>query len=108
MPPQAWFNYIDHESRIRTRMITDSRGRIVHFTLQLEVMVEDEWYPVIRYDSAHDEAHIDFIDPSGATYKKQWLDVHEPYNIIFTLAESELTATYEVHRDRFMRQLKGG
>jgi hypothetical protein len=107
MPPHAWFNYIDHENRIRTRMITDSRGRVIVFMLQLETMIEDEWYPVIRYDSAHDEAHIDLIDPSGATYKKQWLDVREPYNAVFTLAENDLKTHFTEYRERFIRQLKG-
>lgn len=104
MPPQGWFNNMDHETRIRTRMTTDNRGEVMKFSLQLEVLVGEKWLPVVRYDNAHDEAHIDFLDPTGATYEKVWLGLRSPFNDAFTLAENELKRTYEQHRTRFFQQ----
>lgn len=107
MPPHFWFNDLDHETRIRTQMLTNAIGEVVMFTLQLELSVEDRWYPVVRYDTAHAEAHIDFLDPRGVTYDKDWLGVHAPFNSVFTLAEDELKDSVEEHRERFLRQLEG-
>lgn len=107
MPPHFWYNNLDHETRIRSRMTTNNRGEVIMFTLQLELLIDEVWYPVIRYDSAHDEAHIDFLDPSGVTYNKVWLGLRSPFNTAFTLAEDELKDSVDNHRARFMRQLKG-
>jgi len=35
------------------------KGRVTRFTVQLEVLVNNEWRVVIRYDVAHGFAHID-------------------------------------------------
>jgi hypothetical protein len=34
----------------------------------------------VRYDNAHEEAHIDYIDPQGVTYDKVWLNLRKPFN----------------------------
>ena len=106
MPPHDWFNYLDHETRIRTRMTTNRRGEITVCTLQLEFLVDDEWLPAVRYDTAHDEAHNDLIDPSGVEYDKIWLGESQPFNMLFTLAEDELEEDAAEHRQRFFRQLR--
>lgn len=107
MPQKAWENYLDSDTRIRARIRSDGRGRIVAFTAQLEVLVGGEWHPAVRYDNAHGRAHIDYINPKGVTYEKVWLDHWEPYNEAFTLADNELKTTYHVHRARFLNQLRG-
>lgn len=106
MPPQFWFNYLDHENRIRSRMTTDSRGRVISFMLQFEVLVDQVWFPVVRYDSAHGQAHIDYLDPKGVTCEKIWLGRWGPFNNAFTLAENELKATWPAHRSRFLKQME--
>lgn len=108
MPPHFWFNDRDHETRIRTQMMTNAIGEIVMFMLQLELWVNDRWYPVVRCDTAHGEAHIDFLDQKGVTYDKVWLGATTPYNAAFTMAENELISSAEAHRQRFLRQLEGG
>lgn len=105
-PPQFWFNSLDHENHIRSRMTTDSRGRAIRFTLQLETIIDDDWTPVVRYDNAYGRAHIDSIDPGGVTCEKVWLEHWEPFNNAFTPADNELKATWQVHRSRFLTQMK--
>jgi hypothetical protein len=48
-------------------MTTDMRGNVVDFTLQLAILVNREWMPIVRYDTAHGEGHIDYIGPGGHT-----------------------------------------
>jgi hypothetical protein len=106
MPPQYRLNYLNHETRIRTRMTTNNRGEVTVFTLQLEFRIEDEWLPAVRYDTAHGEAHIDYIDPTGVTYEKVWLSIRSPYNIAMTRAEHELKRDWSAHIDRFRSQME--
>lgn len=48
-------------------MTTDNQGNVGHFTAQLEVWLEDTWWPVVRYGSAHYEVHGDYINPKAVT-----------------------------------------
>jgi len=48
------------------------RGRVVHFVVQLEVEVEDEWKPVVRYDCSHRFVHRDSYDLRGRQRKEEF------------------------------------
>jgi hypothetical protein len=76
--------------------------------LQPEFLVGDDWLPAVRYDSAHGEAHIDLLDPSGVEYDKIWLGETAPFNTTFSRAEDELEESADKHRTRFIRQLGKG
>lgn len=95
---------LDEESVIRVRVTMDRRGQILKFTAQLECFIEGDWRRVVRYDSAHGQAHIDLIDPKGVEYEKIWLGFFEPYNIAFTRAVDEVKETYREHKARYLSQ----
>ncbi|MGB3307798.1 MAG: hypothetical protein WBA63_16545 [Thermomicrobiales bacterium] len=78
-----------------------------HFTVQLELWLDGQWHPVVRYDNAHGEAHIDYINPKGITYQKVWLDLRWPFNVAFTQAREELEEDYQQHIARLITQLEG-
>lgn len=46
------------------------RGKLTNFVVQLEVVVDDRWIPVVRYDSAHGFPHIDHYYMDGRRTKK--------------------------------------
>lgn len=101
---RSWFNYLDDRTRIRSRAGFDQRSNIEQFTLQLEYVVEDDWLPVVRFDSAHGEAHIDYINLKGEEYYKVWLGIGPPYNEVFTLAEAELKTSFATFIYEFLRR----
>lgn len=80
------------------------RGRMVRFTLQIEVLDEGRWHPVIRCDTVHGEAHLDYLTPDGEEYNKTWLGVTAPYNAIHARMVQEFTTTYQAHIRRWFRQ----
>jgi hypothetical protein len=41
------------------------KGKVIHFVVQLEVKVENQWKVVIRYDCAHGFSHVDQYDRKG-------------------------------------------
>jgi len=70
--------------------VTTNRRFVEVFTLQLEVLVDGEWMPVVRCDTAHGEAHVDHLRPDGVTYRKEWLGERFPYNDVFTATLDQL------------------
>ncbi|MFH1581210.1 MAG: hypothetical protein ABIC39_03950 [Pseudomonadota bacterium] len=34
-------------------------GKVIHFVVQLEIRIEQEWKVAIRYDCAHGYSHVD-------------------------------------------------
>lgn len=108
MTRQDWFNYLEHDVRIRVDMTTDTHGQVTVFTAQLELLiVDDTWVPLARYDTAHGQAHLDLLNPRGETYDKVWLGFRAPFNEAFTIAEKDLKRSYREHIARFYRQLEG-
>ena len=106
MPPPGWEEFLDHENILRVRVTTDRRSNIVAFTVQLECLINERWYNVVRYDSAHGQSHIDLINPQGKEYEKIWLGLFEPYNNAFSRALDELKANFLKHRLRFIGQME--
>lgn len=70
---------------------------MIGFVLQIEIYEDGIWYPVIRYDTAHGEAHIDYIDPCGREYHKVWLDVAAPFDDVYVQALQDIRLTYRAH-----------
>ncbi|MGB3330796.1 MAG: hypothetical protein WBA46_17670 [Thermomicrobiales bacterium] len=85
-------------------LFTIEHGEMTGFVLQLEIYDEMRWHPVIRYDSTHGEAHIDYIDPRGREYNKIWLGVRAPFDTIYRAIHTELKSTYRAHAARWNRQ----
>jgi hypothetical protein len=66
---------IQPEEQVRYRVqFTTARGRVTKFVVQLEVRVNSEWRPVVRYNTAHGRPHRDIYRTDGSVLK-QWLDL---------------------------------
>ncbi|HLA37087.1 MAG TPA: hypothetical protein VJZ02_01325 [Candidatus Brocadiales bacterium] len=35
------------------------KGKVAAFAVQIEVLVNNQWMPIIRYDASHGSAHVD-------------------------------------------------
>lgn len=68
MEQREFFVPLPDEAALRVRYVKD-RGRILRFTVQLEVYLEETWTPVTRYDNAHRFVHRDDMRPDGTQIK---------------------------------------
>ena len=93
----------DDKNAARVRFELE-RNRILKFVVQLECRFNDEWCPVVRYDTAHDFAHRDVLYPSGASEKTEM--VTQDYNKALTFAIKDLANNWEKYRRRYERWLK--
>jgi hypothetical protein len=60
---------LGEEVRKRHRHRTE-RGRVIHFSVQLELWFADSWQPVVRYDAAHGFAHRDMYETPSRKRKE--------------------------------------
>jgi len=77
---------------------TDS-GKVIRFSVQLEVYENNTWRVVLRYDSAHGFAHIDkyFID--GRKDKKV---LNLKFDEALTLADEDIKENWENYSKSFL------
>jgi hypothetical protein len=78
-----------------------SRGTVVVFVVQLEVELRGAWVPVVRYDMAHGQAHIDVYE-TPRRKRKQFLAL--PPGEVMTLAEEDIRDNWERYQEEFLRR----
>jgi len=63
MTEREFLIYLDPETRsCRYRHYHVSKGKeIVQFRIQLEILVDEEWYSIVRYDTVHGKAYRDIL-----------------------------------------------
>jgi hypothetical protein len=101
---RKWFIRVaPEEARIRCGL-GRLKGRVLRFTVQLEILHEESWIPVVRYDNAHGFCHRDTLHADG-TQDKTGVFIGD-LNETFTYAIADLKANWESHRDRYLGEIK--
>ena len=72
------------------------------FRVQLETLIEREWLPVVRYDTAHGFAHRDLMSRHGEVEKTPLFN--QDTNDALTFAESDLKTNWLSYRNRFREE----
>lgn len=80
------------------------RKRIVQYTVQLEIRIEEQWRPVVRYDNAHGFCHRDTIHFDGTQDKTPVY--YGTANETFTQAIEDLRTNWETHRIRYHQEIE--
>ena len=75
------------------------KGRIIVFTVQMEVFVNEQWRIVIRYDSVHDIAHTDRFYLDGRKIKKE---LYLNFNEALTLADEDIKENWKNYKKSFL------
>ncbi len=76
-----------------------SKGKVIGFVVQLEVLVDDQWKVVIRYDCAHGFAHIDRYYLDGRKVKKE---LHLKLSEALTLADEDIKENWKNYQKAFL------
>ncbi|MBF0338642.1 MAG: hypothetical protein HQL05_12535 [Nitrospirae bacterium] len=78
------------------------RGEIVFFRVQYETWIDNTWYPVVRYDTAHGFAHRDILNIKGEIKKTPLFD--KDFNDALTFAENDLKNNWEYYKKKFLEE----
>ncbi|HET8628611.1 MAG TPA: hypothetical protein VFL91_14410 [Thermomicrobiales bacterium] len=95
MGQKDFFIRLDEENRLRVRIAAE-RGTVAAFMVQ-----DGRLYPVVRYDTSHDDAHRDILVASGHNVGKDWLPGW-PFNAALQCAMRDLRANWPQYRDDFI------
>lgn len=83
-------------------MVVD--GIVTGFVVQYEALIENEWRPVVRYDTAHGFAHRDLLHPGGDTEKQP---LYLPsLNLALTFAIQDLKMLWTRYRAGYEGELR--
>ncbi len=91
------------DGRHRTRHVRIG-NKIIEFVVQYEIKINEEWYPVVRYDTSHGFAHKDKL-----SYKDEVIKERLPFNdfnLALTFAEKDLKANWQKYREHFLKEVK--
>jgi len=77
------------------------RGRVRAFTVQLEVLLEDQWTPVVRYDTAHGFAHRDLYTKDGRQLKTP---LGMDFSQARTFAQKDILMNWQEYRRIFLEE----
>jgi hypothetical protein len=92
---------LGRDGRRRTRHIR-VKNNIIEFIVQYELKIKDEWYPVVRYDTAHGFAHKDIVPYKGEA-QKETLPFND-YNLALTFAEKDLRDNWQKYREQYLKE----
>jgi len=88
---------LDFNARLRVWHQVQRR-RVRAFTVQLEVLVKDQWKPVVRYDTAHSFAHRDLYTKDGRQFKTP---LGMDFNQARTFAQKDILVNWQEYRRVF-------
>ena len=78
---------------------TIERGHVLDFMVQYEILLDEKWIPVVRYDTAHGFAHRDWMSPRGESRKERLY--LQDFTQAYTFAANDLRDNWERYRERF-------
>lgn len=91
------------EDGVRKRHYHETdRGKVLYFAVQLEVRVNKDWKPVVRYDCSHRFSHKDKYDIKG---NKTKIPLDLSFESALTFGEWDIDENWSKYREEF---LKGG
>ena len=79
-------------------------NEIVEFRIQYEALIDGEWCPIVRYDTAHNTPHRDVIHSNG-TETKEWFALYSNAETV-TIGQRDLTENWQRYRTAFEREMK--
>jgi hypothetical protein len=80
-------------------------GSLIRFVVKLVLKVNDSFYELVRFDSAHGCPHKDTLNPNGEVMRKVWLDLLDNKQAL-DLGIKDLKDNYSLYVERFNSWLK--
>ncbi|MBI4826720.1 MAG: hypothetical protein HY807_09940 [Nitrospirae bacterium] len=88
--------------RKRHEHITE-HGKVTGFAVQYEIFIENQWMPVVRYDTAHGLAHKDLLNFDGS--KEKIFLGEADFNEALTLADIDINENWARYKERYLRRI---
>lgn len=80
------------------------RGRVILFRIQYEALIEGEWRPIVRYDTAHGHPHKDVMHPDGSQSKEEF--PHYSNAEVLTYGQRDIQRKWRQYREAYEQEMK--
>jgi hypothetical protein len=97
-----YLRLLAEDTRQRHEHFRDGSG-VLGFCVQLEVLVQGQWRPVVRFDTAHGLSHKDILHANGSAEKKALPASDLKHALNF--AEYDLLENWQQYRVRFLDEV---
>ena len=97
--------FLDEQKENRYRHWHKSdKGNILEFVVQYEALVLNQWYPIVRYDTAHGKPHRDLLLPDG-TKTKELFPTYRAAEVL-TIGQRDIIENWKSYRQRFLKEMR--
>ena len=98
-----YLRYFSETDRLRVYFATTA-GVVQTLLVQYETPIEEEWRPVVRYDTAHGFFHMDLVKPNGEAEKSilSFTNLGES----LTFAIDQIGSRWEEYRRRYEEAMR--
>lgn len=99
----GYLRYFSERDRLRVSFAT-TQGVVQSLVVQYEAFIEDEWRPVVRFDTAHGFFHMDNAKPDGEDEKHvlSFTDLGDA----LTFALDQIGSRWEEFRRRYEEAMR--
>lgn len=77
------------------------KGNVKYFSVQLEIMVQNEWKVVIRYDCSHGFSHVDKYDITGNQTKTK---LNIGFKSALTYGDWDINENWLKYKQEFLKR----
>ncbi|MGH7799625.1 MAG: DUF7718 family protein [Thermodesulfobacteriota bacterium] len=82
--------------------IETKRGKVIRFVVQFETFINEEWHPVVRYDTVHGYAHKDILERNGRVIEKVKIAIID-YKKALQIAILDIDSNWRIYKQRFSK-----
>lgn len=106
MGEREFIVYLDpHERLNRYRHFHTWQGnQITEFRIQYEAFIDNNWHPIVRYDTAHGKPHRDILHPDGSEMK-EWFTLYSKAEIL-TVGQRDIVENWQSYRARYESEMR--
>ena len=88
--------------RYRLYCVTE-KGQVLVFRVQYEALIDGEWRPIVRYDTAHGFPHRDLLHPNRLEEKMEYPGRSNAE--VLTLGQEDIRRNWQTHRKQYEKEM---
>jgi len=104
MAEKEFFKYLGTKGidRLRMKIVTE-KGIVISLLVQYETYLENQWYAIVRYDTAHGFPHRDVMHPNGD--QEKFPLAFPDLKTALQYAEQDIKDRWQWYKERYIKEM---
>lgn len=105
MVEKSFIVLLGDSDRDRYRLFCSTdRGDVEIFCVQYEAFIDEQWRPIVRYDTVHGFPHRDVLHPHQPTEKTTYPGRSNAE--VLTLGQEDIKRNWQAYRNQYEKELR--